>query len=93
MAEFNGIGHLTLYPSNATLLTEGQVPRGVYIACSGRSKLSVQARDGKTIILKIAGDRQVLGLSAVISGGPSLITVTTIDFARSSSSNAIASCV
>src|SRR5271166_3154641 len=54
---FNGMGHLTLYPANATLLTEGHPPRGVYIACSGRSKLSVEARDGKTIILKIAGDR------------------------------------
>src|SRR5258708_20429690 len=78
MTEFNGMGHLTLYPGNATLLTEGQIPRGVYIACSGRAKLSVVARDGKTIILKIAGDRQVLGLSAVVSGAPSPITVTTI---------------
>jgi len=45
------MGHLTLYPANATMLREGQIPRGVYIACSGRSKLSVEARDGKTIIL------------------------------------------
>jgi CRP-like cAMP-binding protein len=52
MTEFNAMGHLTLYPANATLLTEGQIPRGVYIACSGRSKLSVEARDGKTIILE-----------------------------------------
>lgn len=71
MSEFNTLGHLTLYPANATLMMEGECPRGVYIACSGRSKLSVEARDGKTIILKIAGDRQILGLSAVVSGGPS----------------------
>src|SRR5208337_734505 len=82
MSEFNAMGHLTLYPANATLLTEGQVPRGVYIACSGRSKLSLEARDGKTIILKIAGDRQVLGLSAVVSGGPSPITVTTLELCQ-----------
>src|ERR1700690_2053634 len=79
MTEFNALGHLTLYPANATLLMEGQRPRGVYIACAGRSKLSVEARDGKTIILKIIGDRQILGLSAVVSGGPSPITVTTIE--------------
>lgn len=78
MTKFSSMGHLTLYPANATLLMAGQVPRGVYIACSGRSKLSIEAHDGKTIILKIVGDRQVMGLSAVISGGPSLITVTTI---------------
>jgi CRP/FNR family transcriptional regulator, cyclic AMP receptor protein len=82
MNEFNAIGHLTLYPSNSTLLMEGQSPRGVYIACSGRSKLSVEARDGKTIILKIAGNRQILGLSAVVAGGPSLVTVTTIELCQ-----------
>ncbi len=82
MNEFNAMGHLTLYPANATLLTEGQIPRGVYITCSGRAKLSVEARDSKTIILKIAGDRQVLGLSAVLAGGPSLITVTTIELCQ-----------
>ena len=82
MNEFNAMGHLTLYPANAVLLTEGQIPRGVYIACSGRAKLSVEARDAKTIILKIVGDRQVLGLSAVLAGGPSLITVTTIELCQ-----------
>jgi CRP/FNR family transcriptional regulator, cyclic AMP receptor protein len=82
MTTFNALGHLTFYPANATLLTEGQMPRGVYIACSGRSKLSVQARDGKTIILKIVGDRQVMGLSAVLSGAPSPITITTIELCQ-----------
>ncbi|MGO9405665.1 MAG: Crp/Fnr family transcriptional regulator [Terriglobales bacterium] len=82
MSEFSAMGHLTLYPSNATLLAEGQIPRGVYIACSGRCKLSVEARDGKTIILKIAGDRQVLGLSAVVCGTASPITVTTIELCQ-----------
>ena len=82
MTEFNAMGHLTLYPANATLLTEGQVPRGIYIACAGRAKLSVEARDGKTIILKIVGDRQVLGLSAVVCGTPSGITVTTIELCQ-----------
>jgi CRP/FNR family transcriptional regulator len=76
--EFKAMGHLTLYPPHATLLREGEAPRGVYIICSGRAKLSLEARDGKTIILKIAGDRHVLGLSAVVTGGPSPITVTTI---------------
>jgi CRP-like cAMP-binding protein len=55
MSKFNAMGHLTLYPAHASLLTEGQIPRGIYVACSGRSKLLLRARDGKTIILKIAG--------------------------------------
>ena len=82
MTAFSKLGHLTFYPGNATLLTEGQHPRGVYIACSGRVKLSVEAHDGKTLILKIAGGRQVFGLSAIISEDVSPITVTTIEFCQ-----------
>ena len=79
LAELHGMGHLTLYPPDALLLTEGQSPRGVYIVCSGRVKLSVEAKDGKTVILKVVGARQVLGLSAVIAGQPSPIAATTIE--------------
>jgi CRP/FNR family transcriptional regulator len=82
LTEFNRMGHLTIYPGNATLLREGQIPRGIYILCSGRAKLSVEARDGKTIILKIAGDREVLGVSAIVSGRPAPVTVTTIGFCQ-----------
>ncbi len=77
--EWNAAGHVTLFPAAVNLLTEGLVPRGVYILCSGRAKLSVRARDGKTIILKVAGDRHVLGLSAVVSGRPSPVTATTVE--------------
>jgi CRP/FNR family transcriptional regulator, cyclic AMP receptor protein len=80
--DFQTMGHITLYPPNATLMEEGQRPRGVYIACSGRAKFSVQARDGKTIILKIAGNREVMGLSAVVSGVLSQVTVTTIELCQ-----------
>jgi CRP/FNR family transcriptional regulator len=82
MSEFNKVGRITLYPGNATLLSEGQIPRGIFIVCSGRAKLSIQTRDGKTIILKIAGDRDVLGLSAIVSSRPSPMTVTTIGFCQ-----------
>jgi CRP/FNR family transcriptional regulator, cyclic AMP receptor protein len=77
--EFHGLGNVTLYPADVTLLTEGQPPRGVYIVCSGRAKISVLAKDGKTVILDVAGDRQILGLSAVVSGRPSPIAATTIE--------------
>jgi CRP/FNR family cyclic AMP-dependent transcriptional regulator len=82
MRDLRAMGHITVYPPNATLVMEGQKPRGIYIACSGNAKLSPQARDGKTIILKIAGNQEVMGLSTVILGGPSLITVTTIDLCQ-----------
>jgi CRP/FNR family transcriptional regulator len=77
--EFHSVGTLTVYPSHVTLLGEGMMPRGVYIVCSGRVKLSVQARDGKTVILKVADKRDVLGLSAVVSSRPSPVDATTIE--------------
>ena len=82
LSELHEMGHLTLYPPDAVLMTEGQAPRGVYIVCSGRVKLSVEAKDGKTVILKVAGERQVLGLSSVVSGQPSPIEATTIELCQ-----------
>jgi CRP/FNR family transcriptional regulator len=62
------MGHISLFPADAVLIAEGQVPRGVFVICSGSAKLSLVARDGKTVILKIARERQVMGLSAALSG-------------------------
>ena len=72
-------GHLSVFPPYVTLLAEGEFARGVFVLCSGRAKLSVVAKDGKTVILRIAEERQILGLSAVVSGRPSLITATSIE--------------
>ncbi len=78
MGMFDEVGHVSLYPSGAILLLEGQIPNGIHIICSGRAKLSVEARDGKTVILKIAENRDAIGLSAMFSGRPSPVSVTTI---------------
>jgi CRP/FNR family transcriptional regulator len=82
LTELHGMGHLTMYPPDSVLMTEGQTPRGVFIICFGRVKLSVQAKDGKTVILKVAGDRQVLGLSSVVANQPSPIEATTIELCQ-----------
>jgi CRP/FNR family transcriptional regulator len=56
------------YPKGAILFVEGQNPRGVFVLCHGRAKLSTSSADGKTIILKIAEPGEILGLSATVSG-------------------------
>ena len=58
------------YPKGATLFVEGQTPRGVFIVCSGRVKLSTSSADGRTLIVKIADAGEVLGLAATVSGQP-----------------------
>jgi CRP/FNR family transcriptional regulator len=69
--------HITTYPGGALLFVEGQEPRGVYVLCSGKAKLSTTSRDGKVLILRIAEAGEVLGLSAGISGEPYEMTAET----------------
>lgn len=69
--------HLSTYPGNAVLFVEGQMPRGAFVLCSGKAKLSTTSREGKVLILKIAEAGEVLGLSAVISGQPFELTAET----------------
>jgi CRP/FNR family cyclic AMP-dependent transcriptional regulator len=73
----SGASHLSTYPGNAVLFVEGQMPRGAFVLCSGKAKLSTTSRDGKVLILKIAEAGEVLGLSAVIAGEPYELTAET----------------
>jgi len=73
------IKYTTAYPKGAVLFVEGQAPRGVFILCRGRVKLSICSSDGKTLILKIAEAGEVLGLSASVSGKPYELTAETLD--------------
>ena len=54
------------YPKGATLFVEGQKPRGVFILCNGRVKLSTSSADGKTLILRVPEKGEILGLAASI---------------------------
>lgn len=81
------IKYASAYPQGAVLFVEGQAPRGIYVVCSGRVKLSTTSRDGKTLILRIAQPGEVLGLHATVSGRPYELTAETLqpcqlDFVR-----------
>ena len=76
---FDAIKSLSLYPKGATLFVEGQQPRGVYVLCAGRAKLTTSSPEGKTVIARLAEPGEVLGLSATISGEPYQLTAETIE--------------
>ena len=67
------------YPKGATLFVEGQAPRGVFILCSGRVKLSTSSADGRTLIMRISDAGEVLGLPATITGKPYELTAEVIE--------------
>ena len=58
----------TTYPTGAVLFTQAEPPRGVFVLRRGRMKLSVSARDGRTLILRMVEPGEILGIASVISG-------------------------
>jgi CRP/FNR family transcriptional regulator, cyclic AMP receptor protein len=68
VAQFIAIAPEISRSRGESLFREGETPKCVFVICSGRIKLSVSSRDGKTAILRIAGPGEILGLSAAMSG-------------------------
>ncbi|HLZ39938.1 MAG TPA: Crp/Fnr family transcriptional regulator [Candidatus Sulfotelmatobacter sp.] len=75
----NDIKSTAVYPKGAMLFIEGQQPRGVFVLCAGKVKLSTTSREGKTIITKISDDGDVLGLNAVVSNRPYEVTAEMME--------------
>ena len=75
----NEVKSTAVYPKGAMLFIEGQQPRGVFVLCAGKAKLSTSSRDGKTIITKISESGDVLGLNAVVSNRPYEVTVEMME--------------
>jgi CRP/FNR family cyclic AMP-dependent transcriptional regulator len=72
------VSFVSTYPASAVLFVEGQAPRGVFVVCKGQAKLSVVSEEGRTLIIKIAGPGEVLGLGACVTGRPYEATVETL---------------
>lgn len=79
LAAFDAITYANLHPRGAVLFVEGQEPRGVYVVCGGRVKLSTCGADGKTIITHLAEPGEILGLSATVSGQPHEVTAEMLE--------------
>lgn len=58
------------------------MPRGVYILCEGRAKISIASPEGKTLLLRIAHAGELLGLNAALTGQPHSATVQTLERSR-----------
>jgi CRP/FNR family transcriptional regulator, cyclic AMP receptor protein len=76
---FEAIKYTTSYPEGAVLFVEEEAPRGVFMLCRGRVKLSMTSIDGKTVILRIVGSGAVLGLHAAVSAKPYQATAETLE--------------
>jgi CRP/FNR family cyclic AMP-dependent transcriptional regulator len=77
--KLNEIKSTAIYPKSAMLFIEGQQPRGVFVLCTGKVKLSTSSSEGKTIITKLSEPGDVLGLNATISNRPYEVTAEMIE--------------
>ena len=78
MRELNGIRQTALYPQSAVLFVEGEMPRGLFVLCSGEAKLTAGSKQGEAIILRLAEAGELLGLSSLIAGAPYAATAETL---------------
>ncbi len=76
--EFQSTKIFTSYPAGARLFLENEPAKGIYLLCSGKVKLSVSSKCGKTLILQLAGPGEILGLSAAMAGIPYEVSAETL---------------
>lgn len=79
LAAMDAISSSATYPKDAILFVEGQDPRGVFVICNGRVKLSTTSADGKSIIARIAEAGEVVGLAGTLSGKPYELTAEAME--------------
>src|ERR1700674_1526292 len=78
-AEFDEISSPTTFPKDAILFVEGQEPRGVFVICNGRVKLSTSSSNGKSIIVRVAEPGELVGVPGTISGKPYELTAEALE--------------
>src|SRR5207245_3372247 len=79
LQNLNEIKSTAVYPKSAVLFIEGQQPRGVFVLCAGKVKLSTSSSEGRTLITQISDAGDVLGLNATISNHPYEVTAEMIE--------------
>jgi CRP/FNR family cyclic AMP-dependent transcriptional regulator len=76
---FDDIKSVATYPRGTTLFAEGRQPRGIFLLCDGRAKLSISSESGRRLMLRVAGPGEMLGVSSTLSGKPYEHTAEIVD--------------
>ena len=79
LATLDNISSAATYPKDAILFMEGQKPRGVFVLCNGRVKLSTNSANGKSIIVRVAEAGALVGLPGTISGKAYELTAEALE--------------
>jgi len=79
LTEMDAISSSSIFPKGSILFVEGQEPRGVFIICNGRLKLSTTSAQGKSIIVRTAKEGEIIGLPSTLSGKPYDLTAEALE--------------
>jgi len=79
LSTLDRIKYTSVYPKGSLLFVEGEQPRGVFVLCSGRAKLTMSSSEGKRLIAKIAEPGEIIGVSSSILGTPYEVTAETVE--------------
>lgn len=79
LRQLQSLRETSTYPAGAELFVEGEAPRGVFILCNGRAKLTSASGSGKGVLLRTVEAGEVLGLSSVVAGQPYAVSATTLE--------------
>jgi CRP/FNR family cyclic AMP-dependent transcriptional regulator len=78
LKDLDAIKSTSTYPKGALLFMEKQDARGAFVLCEGEVKLWISSSEGRTLIMRVAGAGEILGLMAALSGAPYEVTAETI---------------
>ena len=79
LAALDAISSSATYPKDAVLFVEGQEPRGVFVICNGRVKLSTNSAGGQSLIVRIAEPGEIVGLPGTLSGTSYELTAEALE--------------
>ena len=79
---FDAIKSLAQYPKGSILFAEGTPPRGIFLLCDGRAKLTVCSETGKRLLVRVSGPGEILGLGAALTGTNYEVNCELLDTSR-----------
>jgi CRP/FNR family transcriptional regulator len=79
LREFAAISTPVALRQGDILFMEGQPSKRVSIVCEGRLKLTRSSRHGKTLLVRVAGAGEALGLSAALANSSNEVTAQAME--------------
>jgi CRP/FNR family transcriptional regulator, cyclic AMP receptor protein len=76
---FDGIKSFQSYAKGSVLFREGESAHSAFLMCQGRVRLTVCSESGRRMTIRTAPAGEVLGLSAVLSGGHYEVTAEAVE--------------